>query len=333
MSTRDDAWTADRIPDQSGRVAVVTGASSGLGELTALELARHGARTVLAVRDVPKGERAAAAIRAAAPGARVEVRRLDLSDLASVREFAAALTADEAVLDLLVNNAGIMQTPASTTADGFELQLGTNHLGHFALTALLFGALQRGSGSRVVTVSSAEHKGGHLDFDDLQLTRSYAPRKAYQQSKMANTVFAIELDRRLRAAGSPVASVLAHPGYAATNLQSTGPRGLSALGLRLGNAVFAQSVERGVLPQLYAATAPGVVGGAFYGPSGFAELRGDVTAVLAVPRAHDRDIGRRLWEVSEELTGVTFAVPSAEPATVPARVATTGRPATAQEAT
>ena len=303
-------WTADQIPDQAGRLAVVTGANSGLGEVTARELARKGARVVLAVRTTSKGEAAARAIRDAAPGALVEVRQLDLSSLASVRAFATELTADIAAIDLLVNNAGIMMTPpGGRTADGFELQLGTNHLGHFALTGLLLDALSRGAAPRVVTVSSLEHKPGHIHFDDLQLERDYAPRKAYQQSKMANAVFGIELDRRLRAAGSPILSVLAHPGYSDTNLQSSGPTGLSAFVMKISNTLLAQKVERGALPQLYAATAAGVEGGQFYGPSGFQELRGDPTEVEAVPEAHNPEIARRLWAMSEELTGVTFPLP------------------------
>ncbi len=302
-------WTADQIPDQTGRLAVVTGANSGLGAITARELARSGAHVVLAVRTTSKGEAAAQALRDAVPSARVEVRELDLSSLESVRAFAAELTAGVPALDLLVNNAGIMQTPARRTADGYELQLGTNHLGHFALTGLLLEALGRGSTPRIVTLSSAEHKPGHIHFDDLQLERDYGPRKAYQQSKMANTVFGIELDRRLRTADSPILSVLAHPGYSATNLQFTGPSGITPLVFRLANAVFAQKAERGALPQLYAATAPGVQGGQFFGPSGFQEMRGDPTEVQAVPEAHDADIARRLWEVSEELTGVTFPLP------------------------
>ena len=203
-----------------------------------------------------------------------------------------------------------MQTPPSRTADGFEVQLGTNHLGHFALTGLLLPALGQREAPRIVTVSSAEHKPGHIHFNDLQLDRGYAPRKAYQQSKMANTVFGIELDRRLRAAGSPILSVLAHPGYSATNLQSTGPTGVTAFVLRFGNLVLAQKAERGVLPQLYAATASGVEGGQFFGPSGFQELRGNPTEVQAVPEAHDPEIGRRVWAVSEQLTDVTFPLPT-----------------------
>ncbi len=303
------AWAADQIPDQTGRLAVVTGANSGLGQITARELARKGARVVLAVRTTSKGDAAAQEIRDAVPGAQLEVRQLDLSSLASVRAFAATFIAAAPALDLLVNNAGIMQTPQSRTADGYELQLGTNHLGHFALTGLLLDALGQGAAPRVVTVSSTEHRPGHIHFDDLQLERGYAPRKAYQQSKMANTVFGIELDRRLRAAGSPIISVLAHPGYSATNLQSAGPTGMAAVVMKLGNALVAQKAERGALPQLHAATAVGVQGGQFYGPSGFREMRGDVTEVQAVPEARDPEIGRRLWTVSEQLTGVNFPLP------------------------
>jgi NAD(P)-dependent dehydrogenase (short-subunit alcohol dehydrogenase family) len=303
------AWTADQISDQTGRRVVVTGASSGLGEVTARELARHGAHVVLAVRSVGKGEATAARIRAVVPGATLDVRELDLSALSSVRAFAAGLVEEAPSLDLLVNNAGIMQTPARRTADGYELQLGTNHLGHFALTGLLLPALVRGRQPRVVTVSSFEHRGGHLHFDDLHLEHGYTPRKAYQQSKFANTVFGLELDRRLRAAGSPIRSVLAHPGYSATNLQSTGPTGLTVLVLQITNSLLAQDAERGALPQLYAATAPDVQGGRFYGPSGFRELRGGPTEVHAIAAAHDPGIGRRLWAVSEQLTGITYPLP------------------------
>ena len=303
-------WTADRIPTQEGRTAVVTGANSGLGEVTTRELARKGAHVVLAVRDTGKGETAARRIRDAVPGARLEVRELDLSSLDSVRAFATGLAGRP--LDLLINNAGIMQTPQLRTADGFELQLGTNHLGHFALTGLLLEALGRTAAPRVVTLSSIEHKPGHIHFDDLQLERSYRPRKAYQQSKMANAVFGLELDRRLRAAGSPVLSVLAHPGYSATNLQSTGPTGAAVLVMKLGNVLVAQKADRGALPQLRAATDPEVRGGQFYGPAGFQEMRGEPVEVQAVPEARDPEIGRRLWAVSEELTGVRFGLP--EPA-------------------
>ncbi len=292
------AWTPEQIPDQSGRVAVVTGANSGLGLVTARELARKGAKVILAVRTTQKGETAAAEIRAAVPAADVEVRPLDLGSLESIRAFAATVDA----LDLLVNNAGVMMTPAQKTANGFELQFGTNHLGHFALTGLLLDGVR----DRVVTVSSIEHKPGHIHFDDLQLEQGYAPRKAYQQSKMANALFGFELDRRLRAAGSPVKSVLAHPGYSDTNLQSTGPTGVAKLAMRVGNKVLAQSAEKGALPQLLAATSPDVQGGQFYGPDGFQEFRGAPALVEAVPEARDPEIARRLWAESEQLTGVSF---------------------------
>jgi NAD(P)-dependent dehydrogenase (short-subunit alcohol dehydrogenase family) len=298
-------WTADQIPDQSGRVIVVTGANSGLGLVTARELARAGATVVLAARD-GKAKGALGTIAAAVPGAALEPRDLDLADLASVRGFAAELTGDHPRIDVLVNNAGVMMPPRSTTADGFELQFGTNHLGHFALTGLLLDALAAGDGSRVVTVSSLEHKPGRLDFDDLQSERSYSPRGAYQQSKLANAVFGLELDRRLRAAGLPVISVLAHPGYSATNLQLTGPTGLMKAVLRVGNQLIAQSAERGALPQLYAATADGVEGGSFIGPDGFRESRGHPTVVQPVGRARDAETGRHLWQVSEGLTGMSY---------------------------
>jgi NAD(P)-dependent dehydrogenase (short-subunit alcohol dehydrogenase family) len=300
------AWTTDQISDQSGRRVVVTGASSGLGEITARELARTGAQVVLAVRNPVKGEASAARIREAIPGALVEVAKLDLSSLDSVRTFVDQLLAQSPTLDLLVNNAGIMMTPASTTADGYELQLGTNHLGHFALTGLLLDALGRGTKPRVVTLSSIAHKSGEINFADLQLAHGYSPTKAYSQSKLANTIFGIELDRRLRAAGSPILSLLAHPGYSATNLQSTGPTGMGARVMKIGNALIAQNADRGALPQLFAATAPTVQGGQFFGPSGFGELRGAPTEVQAIPAAYDPTIAHQLWSVSEGLTGVTF---------------------------
>ena len=246
-------WSANRIADQTGRTAVVTGANSGLGLVTARELARAGATVILACRNTQKGEAAAAEIGAAVPDARLQVAELDLSSLESVRRFAGALEVGE--LALLINNAGIMMTPPEKTADGFELQFGTNHLGHFALTGLLLERLGRASDARVVTLSSLEHKAGHIHFDDLQLAHGYAPRKAYRQSKLANAVFGVELDRRLRAAGSPVKSVLAHPGYSATNLQSTGPTGVMKALLAVSNRVVAQGADQGALPTLYAATA------------------------------------------------------------------------------
>jgi NAD(P)-dependent dehydrogenase (short-subunit alcohol dehydrogenase family) len=304
-------WNADQIPDQSGRVAVVTGANSGLGLVTARELARHGALVVMGCRSVTKGEDAAVEIRRVAPGAQLDVRKLDLASLESVRAFAAEVTAAHPAIHLLVNNGGIMMPPRTITADGFELQLGTNHLGHFVLTALLLDALRAGADARIVTVSSLEHRPGRLNFDDLQSESSYDPRRAYQQSKFANAVFGIELDRRLRAAGEPIISVLAHPGWAATNLQTTGPTGVVKALLAVGNRVLAQSADAGALPQLYAATAPGVKGGEFYGPSGIAEARGAPKRVRAVRRAYDEEVARRLWDVSEQVTGMTFPLHAA----------------------
>jgi NAD(P)-dependent dehydrogenase (short-subunit alcohol dehydrogenase family) len=303
-------WTADDIPDLSGRVAVVTGANSGLGLVTARELARAGARVVLAARSPSKAESARGSIAADVSGAELEPRELDLADLSSARDFAAGLASDHPTLDLLVNNAGVMMTPPQKTKDGFELQFGTNHLGHFALTGQLLERLRAGIDARVVTVSSTEHKPGRIDFDDLQSEHEYGPRKAYRQSKFANVLFALELDRRLRAAGMPVKSVLAHPGYSATNLQLSGPTGIVRSFLRVTNKLVAQSPDKGALPTLYAATAPGVEGGEFFGPDGFMEGRGHPTRVEPVDRARDTESARRLWEVSEELTGVRYLEPS-----------------------
>jgi NAD(P)-dependent dehydrogenase (short-subunit alcohol dehydrogenase family) len=294
-------WTANDMADQSGKVAVVTGANSGIGFHAARELAAHGAKVVLAVRDV-EGKGADAAARMTGD---VEVRRLDLADLASVRAFAEGF---DGPLDLLVNNAGVMATPRRTTADGFELQLGTNHLGHFALTGLLLDKLR---GGRVTTVSSGAHNIGWMRFDDLMGERRYQRWLAYGQSKLANLLFAFELQRRADAAGFPLTSTAAHPGYAATNLQMAGPqlegsRWREALG-RFGNVLLAQSDEMGALPTLYAATED-LPGGTYIGPDGFAEQRGHPTIVGANGRARDEQSARRLWEISEGLTGVTYGL-------------------------
>jgi NAD(P)-dependent dehydrogenase (short-subunit alcohol dehydrogenase family) len=290
-------WSVADISDQRGRTAIVTGGNSGLGLATVRALARAGAKVIMTARDRAKGEAAAAGM-----AGDVEVRTLDLADLASVRAFAASV--DDVAL--LVNNAGIMMTPRSLTRDGFELQFGTNHLGHFALTGLLLPRLQASQRGRVVTVSSIEHKPGKIAFEDLRAERGYSPRRAYQQSKLANVLFGLELDRRLRAAGSRVVSVLAHPGYAATNLQSTGPTGLLKSMLALSNRFVAQSVEQGALPQLYAATAEDVRGGEFFGPDGLLELRGWPTRVRPAPAGRDEAVARRLWSVSEASTGVSY---------------------------
>ncbi|MFJ1761350.1 oxidoreductase [Amycolatopsis sp. NPDC088138] len=303
------AWTAEDIPDLRHRVAVVTGANSGLGLVTATELARHGAKVVLAVRNTDAGEKAAAGIRQSAPGAELEVRRLDLASLASVRTFAGKLTADHEAIDLLVNNAGlVILGPRSTTADGFELHMGTNMLGHFALTGLLLDAVSRAAAPRVVSLSSIVHKTATLDLDDLMSERGFDGSTAYRRSKLATTAFGLELDRRLRAAGSPVVSVLAHPGVTRTNLtpRAFGESGLAKRILARIYAVSAQPAGRGTLPQLYAATAPGVRGGQFFGPSGRREYRGHAVEVRASARAADPDFGRRLWRAAEALTDVRY---------------------------
>ncbi|MFF4739919.1 oxidoreductase [Streptomyces sp. NPDC001262] len=305
--TRLQHWTTDQMPDQTARVCVVTGANSGLGLATTRALARRGAHVVLAVRDEAKGRHAAADITAEQPDAGLEVRRLDLSDLDSVRAFAGRMHADHPKLDVLVNNAGVMAPPRTLSAQGHELQFACNHLGHFALTGLLLDLLTAGDDPRVVTVSSVNHRKGRLYFEDLAGEHRYSPMGFYNQSKFANAVFGHELHRRLTGVGSPVRSVLAHPGYTATNLQ------MRAVGLwrmvfgRIGNPLFAQSPAHGALPQLYAATDPGVAGGQFIGPDGPAELRGAPTRVQLSPAAADAETGRRLWELSERLTGVQFA--------------------------
>jgi NAD(P)-dependent dehydrogenase (short-subunit alcohol dehydrogenase family) len=297
------AWSVDDIPDQSGRRVIVTGANSGLGLSTARELARKGAQVVLACRNQQKGEAALVAVRAAAPDAQVQLGSLDLGSLASVRAFAQARSEP---VDLLVNNAGIMAPPRGTTADGFELQFGTNHLGHFALTGLLLDRLRAGNDPRVVTLSSGMHRFGKLRLDDLQGERRYNRWRAYNQSKLANLLFMRELDRRARAAGLPLTSVAAHPGYAATHLQSASPPLVDRTVLSVLNRVVAQSADRGALPSLYAATME-LPGGSYSGPDGMSELRGSPHLVSMTARAQDPDDARRLWEVSEQLTGVTYA--------------------------
>ncbi len=303
-------WTADDIPDQAGRLAVVTGANSGLGLITARELARAGATVVLACRDTGRGEHALSQIRAAAPGADVSVGALDLADLGSVRAFAERFAAEHDRLDLLINNAGVMAPPRRLTADGFESQLGTNHLGHFALTGLLLGRLLAAPQPRVVTLSSGAHRIGRINFDDLQGERRYNNWRAYGQSKLANLMFCFELDRRATAAGTPLLSIAAHPGYAATNLQFAGPRFHERAIMVITNRVFAQSAEMGALPTLYAATAADLPGGSFVGPDGFMEQRGHPHLVTAAGKAYDQDAWRRLWDVSEELTCVRWELPS-----------------------
>jgi len=297
-------FTTEQIPDQTGRTVIITGANSGLGKVSSVALARKGATVVLAVRTVAKGTAVANAMTHEIPEADVRVRELDLSSLASVRTFAAMIRGEFPAIETLINNAGVMRTPYVKTADGFEMQLGANYLGHFALTGLLLPLLQKGDHPRVVTLSSTEHKPGHMNFDDLMSDKGYAPRRAYQQSKLANTLFGLELDRRLRAIHSPLISVLAHPGVSATNLATSGPTGVSGAMVKLMSTILSQPAEQGALPQLYAATAPDVQGGDFYGPSGRQEMRGPVTKVQASDEAKNPDVAQRLWRMSEELTGV-----------------------------
>jgi NAD(P)-dependent dehydrogenase (short-subunit alcohol dehydrogenase family) len=304
-------WTAEQIPDQSGRTAIVTGANSGLGLVCARELAGHGARVVMACRNTDKGAAAKAEIEREAPGAQLELAALDLASLASVREFAEQFHAHHDGLDLLINNAGVMAPPRKVTADGYELQLGTNLLGHFALTAQLIGAMEGREDTRVVTLSSNAHKMGRIDFDDLQSERRYSRWRAYGQSKLADLMLALELDRRLRAAGSTVKSLAAHPGYAATNLQSAAAPALDRWVMVVTNALLAQSGERGALPPLYAATAPGLEGGLYIGPDGLGEFRGHPRIVSPNRAAREEATARRLWEVSQELTGVRFELAGA----------------------
>ena len=298
-------WTIADIPDQSGRTAVVTGANTGLGFETAKALAACGARVVLAVRNLDKGKEAAAAIAAASPGADVSLQELDLGSLASVRSAADELKSSLDRIDLLINNAGLMYPPKGTTADGFELQFGTNHLGHFALTGLLVDRLVSAPGSRVVTVSSVGHRiNAAIHFDDLNWERSYNRVAAYGQSKLANLLFTYELQRRLAPHGTTIAAA-AHPGGSDTELMRHMPSALQ-LAMPVFRQVLFQSADMGALPTLRAATDPGVLGGQYFGPDGPGGFRGHPKLVPSSDQSHDLDLQRRLWTVSEELTGVVY---------------------------
>jgi NAD(P)-dependent dehydrogenase (short-subunit alcohol dehydrogenase family) len=311
-------WTSDDIPPLTGRRVIVTGATSGLGYETALELGRHGAHVVLAVRDRTRGEASRAALEvelAGAPGrGSFEVGDLDLASLESIHAFADGVAAGGNDLHLLVNNAGVMAIPRRETVDGFEMQLGTNHLGHMALTLRLLALLARtgsaGPASRVVTVSSNVHKTGRIDLDDLMGSTSYKPWGAYAQSKLANLLFTYELQRRLDATGLPVGAYAAHPGYAATNLSSVGPQ-MSGSTIRIwavgvADKLLAQSAAMGALPTLYAATLPGLAPGSYVGPSGFMEQRGHPTLVTPRDTARDESVAAALWTRSEDLIGLRF---------------------------
>lgn len=304
------AWSTSDIPDQSGRTIVVTGANSGIGLEAALALAGAGAHVVMACRNEAKAADAVERIRAAHPSASLEVVLLDLSSQASVKDAASAIGARHERLDVLIDNAGVMAIPRRVTDDGWEMQLATNHLGHFSLTGLLLDRLLATDGSRVVVVTSYVHHGGRIRFDDLHGERTYRRWRAYAQSKLANALFAFELQRRLARADAPTITVAAHPGYAATELQGVGPRmsgsKLMEVGSSVANRLFAQSAAAGALPTVYAATDPRIAGGELVGPSGFRQQRGAPTLVAPSKRASDVELAERLWAVSEELTGVTY---------------------------
>jgi NAD(P)-dependent dehydrogenase (short-subunit alcohol dehydrogenase family) len=299
-------WTTADIPDQTGRVAIITGANTGLGYETAAALAAKGAHVVLAVRNLEKGKEAARRIEQATPDGHVQLQELDLSSLGSIRAAADQLRSDHESIDLLINNAGVMFTPKSTTADGFELQFGTNHLGHFALTNLLLDRVLAVPGSRVVTVSSVGHRFARrgIRFDDLQWERDYGRVRAYGQSKLANLLFTYELQRRLQ--GTNTIAVAAHPGGSRTELTRNLPP-LVAAATRVLEPLM-QGADMGALPTLRAATDPGVLGGQYYGPDGFGEQRGYPKVVASSAASYDIDAQRRLWTVSEELTSVASHV-------------------------
>ncbi|MFI5362295.1 MAG: oxidoreductase [Elusimicrobiota bacterium] len=305
-------WIASDMPPQTGKLALVTGANSGIGFSTALELARKGASVILACRNPAKGEDALKRLKAEVPGAKAELAVLDLADMASARAFGAAFLARGAALDLLINNAGVMSPMRrKTTADGFELQLATNHLGHFLLTALLLPALKRAPAPRVVTVASIAHRRGRMDFDDLQGERGYSPLASYAQSKLANLLFAFELQRRADKAGLKLLSVAAHPGVATTRILENGIGGgrptLLTRCVNLVAPLYSHSEEKGALPTLYAATMPDAAPGGYYGPDGFREMTGYPVRVDCRPRAKDAAAAARLWDLSVRLTGADFS--------------------------
>jgi NAD(P)-dependent dehydrogenase (short-subunit alcohol dehydrogenase family) len=305
-------WTAADMPSLKDKVAIVTGANSGLGLHTTIGLAKAGATVVMACRDAAKAATALAQVKDEAPGARVEVMPLDLADLASVRKFAAEFTARYPHLDLLCNNAGVMAVPYAKTKDGFEMQVGVNHFGHFALTGLLLDKLKATPGARVVNVASMAHKWTRgMDLDDPFFEhKPYKRWDAYGKSKLANLLFTFELDRRLKKAGVGVLAAAAHPGYSATNLGFVGPQlensAVGKLGMQIGNALFAQPAAMGALPTLYAASMPEVAGGDYIGPDGLQQMRGYPTKVGCRKLAQDQDLQGKWWALSEKLTGVRY---------------------------
>lgn len=303
-------WTKTNIPHLSGKTALVTGANSGLGYEISLALAEKGARVIMACRSVEKGNEAANLIRKAVNQADLTVKALDLANLTAVRRFAETLRQEYQTLDLLCNNAGIMAIPRRETTDGFEMQFGTNHLGHFALTGLLLAPLMNTPGARVVHVSSGLHERGTINFADLMGKQGYDKWGAYSQSKLANLLFAYELQRKFTAAGVQALSVGAHPGYAATNLQSVGPTMegslLARIGMALANRLVAQSAASGALPILYAAVEPTVNGCDYIGPTGFQGMRGAPGKVRSNAESYNAEVAAKLWQISVELTGVAY---------------------------
>jgi NAD(P)-dependent dehydrogenase (short-subunit alcohol dehydrogenase family) len=302
-------WTIADIPPQNGRTAIITGATGGLGYETALALAGAGATVVLTGRNDAKGRQALEKVRGQFPNAEISYQALDLASLASVADFAARFATGHASLDLLINNAGVMALPVrQTTADGFEMQFGTNYLGHYALTAHLLPWLRRGTKPRVVNLSSLAHRSGKIDLDDLQGARGYSPWKTYCQSKLAMLMFALELQRRSDAAGWGLMSNAAHPGYARTDLIANGPGAsglMGVLGRSFGRYV-SHSAAAGALPTLFAATSPLAEGAGYYGPNGFHELKGPPVPAKIMPQAKDAAVAARLWDISAALTGVSF---------------------------
>ena len=300
-------WDKTQIPTLTGKTALVTGANSGLGYEITLALAEKGAHVIMACRNLDKANQAAANIRKQVANAVLTIKELNLSDLASVRRFATEIQPQLTKLDLLINNAGIMAIPERQTADGFEMQFGTNHLGHFALTAFLLQPLLATPGARVVTVSSGLHENATINFADLMGKQGYDKWKAYGQSKLANLLFAYELQRKFVKAGMQAISVGAHPGYAATNLQSGGESFIERIAMAAGNRLLAQSAATGALPILYAATARDVNGCDYIGPTGFQGMRGAAGKVRSNAESYNEEIATKLWNISIELTGVTYA--------------------------
>lgn len=305
-------WTAIDIPDLSGKVAIVTGGNSGLGFYTCLELARKGAKVIIAGRSEEKGNTALSTIKVEVPAADIQFMQLDLADIGSIRHFVKSFLGSHTKLDILINNAGVMALPLCRTVQGFEMQFGTNHLGHFALTALLFKCIASTKDARIVNVSSLMHKFGKINFEDLNSEKSYSKWGAYSQAKLSNILFSLELDRRIRLSGIGTKVMAVHPGYAATNLQT---RGGEMEGSKMNvwmniflNKILAQPAWQGALPSLYAASCELAESGKYYGPSGFGSVRGCPREENLNPKLISPDVAKRLWEESERLTGISFGV-------------------------